>query len=305
MAPALQQPTPSETITIDASSESNNVTITGKIYTRVRLATKSDLSHIYQLFYQIHEYHNYTHLYKSTESSLANLLFKENPLPLFYGPSVLLLEVSPTPFNEPKNTTNEGFKPVLTTFDLKFPVVEGQVEEFRSKYDDKSDAYIAGYAFFYANYSCFNDKPGFYFERFKPVLTTFDLKFPVVEGQVEEFRSKYDDKSDAYIAGYAFFYANYSCFYDKPGFYFESLYFRESYRKLGMGKLLFGTVASIAANNGFVSVEGIIAVWNKKSYDFYINMGVEIFDEFRYGKLHGENLQKYADNKGEIKEANC
>uniref|UniRef100_M1B6L4 Tyramine hydroxycinnamoyl transferase n=1 Tax=Solanum tuberosum TaxID=4113 RepID=M1B6L4_SOLTU len=158
MAPATEQPTPSETITTHASSESNNdnVIITGKIYTRVRLATKADLSHIYQLFYQIHEYHSYTHLYKATESSLANLLFKENPLPLFYGPSVLLLEVSPTPFNEPKNTTNEGFKPVLTTFDLKFPVVEGEVEEFRSKYDD---AYIAGYALFYA---CFiNDNPGF------------------------------------------------------------------------------------------------------------------------------------------------
>ncbi|XP_027774834.1 tyramine N-feruloyltransferase 4/11-like [Solanum pennellii] len=242
MAPALQLPTPSQTITTDASSD---VTITGKIYTRVRLATKSDLSHIYKLFYQIHDYHNYTHLYKATESSLEGLLFKENPLPLFYGPSILLLEVSPTPFKEAKN------------------------------------------------------------EEFKPVLTTFDLKFPVVEVQVEEFRSKYDDKSDAYIAGYAFFYANYSCFYDKPGFYFESLYFRESYRKLGMGSLLFGTVASIAANNGFVSVEGIIAVWNKKSYDFYINMGVEIFDEFRYGKLHGENLQKYAHNKDKNNEGSC
>ncbi|XP_004245285.1 tyramine N-feruloyltransferase 4/11-like [Solanum lycopersicum] len=232
MTPSLQQPIPSESITSDASSD---VTITGKIYTRVRLATKSNLSHIYKLFYQIHEYHNYIHLYRASESSLANLLFKENPLPLFYGPSVLLLEVSQTPFKEP---TNEGFKPVLTTFDLKFPVVEGEVEEFRSKYDDKSDAYIAGYAFFYANYSCFNDK---------------------------------------------------------PGLYLESLYLRESYRNLGMGKLLFGTVASIAANNGFVSVEEIVAVWNKKAYDLYINMGLEIFDEFRYGKLHGENIKMYAD----------
>ncbi|CAN4076531.1 unnamed protein product [Withania somnifera] len=232
----------SETTT-NLSLENNNVTIAGKIYTRVRLATKADLSHIYKLFYQIHAYHNFTHLYKATESSLGDLLFKENPLPLFYGPSVLLLEVSPTPFVEPKNTTDKGFKSVLTTFDLKFPVVEGQVEEFRSKYDDGND------------------------------------------------------KSDVYIAGYAFFYANYSCFYDKPGFYFESLYFRESYRKLGMGRLLFGTVASIAANNGFVSVEGIVAVWNKKSYDFYVDMGVEIFDEFRYGKLHGENLQKYAEKE--------
>ncbi|MCD7470523.1 Diamine acetyltransferase 1 [Datura stramonium] len=217
----------SQTITTNSSSESN-VMITGKIYTRVRLATKSDVYHIYQMLYQIHEYHNTTHLFKVAESSFADLLFKgKNPLPLFYGPSVLLLEVSPTPFAEPKNTTDEGFKPVLTTFDLKFPVVEGQAEEFRSKYDEGND------------------------------------------------------KSDVFIAGYAFFYANYSGFYDKPGVYFESLYFRESYRKLGMGRLLFGTVASIAANNGFASVEGIVAVWNKKSYDFYIDMGVEIFDEFR------------------------
>ncbi|KAH0645419.1 hypothetical protein KY284_033303 [Solanum tuberosum] len=35
MAPVPQQPTPSETITTDASSENNNVTITEKIYTRV------------------------------------------------------------------------------------------------------------------------------------------------------------------------------------------------------------------------------------------------------------------------------
>ncbi|XP_009624134.1 tyramine N-feruloyltransferase 4/11-like [Nicotiana tomentosiformis] len=229
--------------TISETTPENNVTITEKIYTRVRLATKADLNHIYQLFYQIHAHHNNTHLYKATDSSLEDLLFKENPLPLYYGPSVLLLEVSPTPFTESKHTTNQGFKPVLKTFDLKFPVVEGEADEFRSKYDDGND------------------------------------------------------KNDVFIAGYAFFYANYSCFYDKPGFYFESLYFRESYRKLGMGRLLFGTVACIAANNGFVSVEGIVAVWNKKSYDFYIEMGVEIFDEFRYGKLHGDALQKYADKE--------
>ncbi|CAN4076533.1 unnamed protein product [Withania somnifera] len=230
MAAASQLPSLSETITTKPSSENNVVTISGKIYTRVRLATKSDLYHIYQLFYEIHAYHNFTHLYKATESSLGDLLFKENPLPLFYGPSILLLE----------NTTDEGFKPVLTTFDVKFPVVDGQIEEFRSKYDEGNN------------------------------------------------------KWDAFIAGYAYFYANYSSLYDKPGFYFESLYFRESYRKLGMGRLLFGTVASIAANNGFASVDGIIAVWNNKSYEFYLDMGVEVFDEFRYGKLHAQNLQNYA-----------
>ncbi|MCD7460813.1 Diamine acetyltransferase 1 [Datura stramonium] len=105
------------------------------------------------------------------------------------------------------------------------------------------------------------------------------------------------DKSDVFIAGYAFFYANYSIT-TNLGSILRAFTSGESYRKLGMGRLLFGTVASIAANNGFASVEGIVAVWNKKSYDFYIDMGVEIFDEFRYGKLHGENLQKYAD-KGE------
>ncbi|KAM3378740.1 tyramine N-feruloyltransferase 4/11-like [Capsicum galapagoense] len=243
MASAPQPPTLSEKTT-NLSPENDNVTITGKIYTRVRLATKSDLHHAYQLFYQIHAYHNQFHLFKVTESSLSDLFFKENPLPLFYGPTLLLLEVSPTAFTEPKNNKDEGFKPVFTALDLKFPVVEGQVEEFRSKYDDGTD------------------------------------------------------KRDVFIAGYAYFFASYSLFgNDKPGIHFDSLYFRESYRKLGMGKLLFGTVASIAANNGFAAVEGIVAVWNKKSYDFYVSMGVEIHDDFRFGKLDGENLQKYADKE--------
>ncbi|OIS97695.1 PREDICTED: tyramine N-feruloyltransferase 4/11 [Nicotiana attenuata] len=223
-----------------ATTKNKNLTITEQVYVRVRLANEADISHIYKLFYQIHEYHNYTHLYKATESSLCDLLFKANPNPLFYGPSVLLLEVSPTPFENTKK--DEKFKPVLKTFDLRATVEDKEAEEFKSK-------------------SCG------------------------------------DEKEDVFIAGYAFFYANYSCFYDKAGIYFESLYFRESYRKLGMGSLLFGTVASIAANNGFASVEGIVAVWNKKSYDFYVNMGVEIFDEFRYGKLVGDALQKYADKE--------
>ncbi|PHT30257.1 Tyramine N-feruloyltransferase 10/30 [Capsicum baccatum] len=220
-----------------------NLTITEKVYVRVRLANENDIHHVYKLFYQIHEYHKFTHLYKATESSLCDLLFdKTNPKPLYYGPSVLLLEVSPTPFSDIDNK-DEKFKPVLKQFDLRANVVDKEADEFKSK-------------------SC-----------------------------------AHDEKNDVYIAGYAFFYANYSCFYDKAGIYFESLYFRESYRKLGMGSLLFGTVASIAANNGFSSVEGIVAVWNKKSYDFYVNMGVEIFDEFRYGKLVGDALQKYADKE--------
>ncbi|MCD7464056.1 Diamine acetyltransferase 1 [Datura stramonium] len=210
-----------------ATIDSTNLTITEKVHVRVRLANENDIHHIYKLFYQIHEYHNYTHLYKATESSLCDLLFdKTNPKPLFYGPSVLLLEVSPTPFSDNDNK-NEKFKPVLKQFDLRSDVVDKEADEFKSK-------------------SC-------------------------VEGE----------KNDVFIAGYAFFFANYSCFYDKAGIYFESLYFRESYRKLGMGRLLFGTVASIAADNGFSSVEGIVAVWNKKSYDFYVDMGVEIFEEFR------------------------
>lgn len=224
-----------------------NLTITEKVYVRVRLANENDIHHIYKLFYQIHEYHKYTHLYKATESSLCDLLFnKTNPSPLFYGPSVLLLEVSPTPFSD-INNKDEKLKPILKQFDLRANVVDKEADEFKSK-------------------SINND----------------------------------DEKNDVFIAGYAFFYANYSCFYDKAGIYFESLYFRESYRKLGMGKLLFGTVASIAANNGFSSVEGIVAVWNKKSYDFYVDMGVEIFDEFRYGKLVGDALKKYADQKEKV-----
>ncbi|CAH9074329.1 unnamed protein product [Cuscuta epithymum] len=209
--------------------------ISGKIYARVRLATRSDITHIDKLFYQIHQYHELTHLYKVSEESLSNMLFGSNPNPPFYSPTILLLEVSSSEFPTP-TPDSSGFEPIVKSLDLKAPVSDNEWEQFRSNVDDH----------------------------------------------------------EAYIAGYAFFFPNYSCFYDRPGIFFESLYFRASYRKLGFGRLLFSTVATNAATKGFSSVEGIVAVWNKKSYDFYVGMGVEIMDEFRYGKLTGDALQAYA-----------
>ncbi|XP_019176563.1 PREDICTED: tyramine N-feruloyltransferase 4/11-like [Ipomoea nil] len=223
---------------IDTGVTTEKLRISDKIYARLRLAKESDVSHIYKLFYQIHEYHSLTHLYKVSEDSLCKMLFKENPNPPFYSPTILLVEVSATEFPAP-TPDESGFEPIVKEFDLKAPVA-----------DDESDA----------------------------------------------FRSNVADH-EAYIAGYAFFFPNYSCFYDKPGIFFESLYFRASYRKLGMGRLMFSTVAANAADKGFSSVEGIVAVWNKKSYDFYVDMGVEIMDEFRYGKLTGDALQAYAKKK--------
>lgn len=220
---------------VESGVSSENLRISDKIHARVRLATESDVAHIYKLFFQIHEYHSMTHLYKVSEDSLSNMLFKSNPNPPFYSPTILLLEVSATEFPVPVPDPS-GFEPITKTYDLKAPVSDDECGAFKSRAADH----------------------------------------------------------DAYIAGYAFFFPNYSCFYDRPGIFFESLYFRASYRKLGFGRLLFSTVAANAATKGFSSVEGIVAVWNKKSYDFYVDMGVEIMEEFRYGKLHGEALQAYA-----------
>ncbi|RAL47889.1 hypothetical protein DM860_011474 [Cuscuta australis] len=226
---------------VESGSTPGNLEFNDKIYARVRVANRSDVTHIYKLFYQIHQYHSMTHLYKVSEDSLSNMLFNpSNPNnPPFHSPTILLLEVSAIAFPAPV-PDESGFEPIVKALDLKAPVRDTEGAEFRSNAPDH----------------------------------------------------------EAYVAGYAFFFPNYSCFYDRPGIFFESLYFRESYRKLGFGRLLFSAVATNAATKGFSSVEGIVAVWNKKSYDFYVGMGVEIMDEFRYGKLTGEALQAYAIKKG-------
>ncbi|XP_074274085.1 GCN5-related N-acetyltransferase 8-like [Silene latifolia] len=134
---------------------------TTALYTRVRLATPSDVPYIHKLIHQMAVFEKLTHLFSATETSLSATLFNSPPFQSF---TVFLLEVSSTPLPLHHTPTLSLFLPVHKTFQLTRPV-ESDPEEVSFRCPESGpDAVVAGFVLFFPNYSSFLAKPGFYIE---------------------------------------------------------------------------------------------------------------------------------------------
>ncbi|XP_047257226.1 probable acetyltransferase NATA1-like [Capsicum annuum] len=143
---------------ISPVSSPNGKIFNQKLYARIRVATESDVPHIYKLMQQLFVYHNIIHLLKSTQSSIASGLFK----PKFTNISpvtTLLVEVSANPF--PSCPTGN-----VKEVELNLPLVDKESEQFRVIKDDHDDVFIAGFVMFYPCFSSFFEKPVFHMENF-------------------------------------------------------------------------------------------------------------------------------------------
>lgn len=155
------------------------ISFSTQIFSRVRLATESDVSHLHKLMYQMAKYHNYTKVFNATKASITTNLFKsDNPCPPFYSVTVFILEVSSDSF--PQNTLkNPIFDPILKIVNLDSPILDSDLELFRtsnnissilSEVDNKplssdNNVLVAGYVLFYPSYSGYFEKPGFFIEN--------------------------------------------------------------------------------------------------------------------------------------------
>ncbi|PSS33400.1 Acetyltransferase NATA1-like [Actinidia chinensis var. chinensis] len=129
------------------------------LFARIRLATSSDVPHIHKLIHQMAVFERLTHLFSATESSLSSTLFPTtSPSPPFHSTTVLLLEISPTPF---PTTTHSLFPPITKSFNFDLPIADPDADLFRSS---PNNAVVAGFVLFFPNYSTFLAKPGFYIE---------------------------------------------------------------------------------------------------------------------------------------------
>ncbi|KAM3337638.1 putative acetyltransferase NATA1-like [Capsicum galapagoense] len=147
---------------ISPVSSPNGKIFNQKLYARIRVATESDVPHIYKLMQQLFVYHNIIHLLKSTQSSIASGLFK----PKFTNISpvtTLLVEVSANPF--PSCPTDNAASRVKEV-ELNLPLVDKESEQFRVVKDDHDDVFIAGFGMFYPGFSSFFEKPVFHMENF-------------------------------------------------------------------------------------------------------------------------------------------
>ncbi|KAI5678193.1 hypothetical protein M9H77_09143 [Catharanthus roseus] len=147
-----------------ASQPPNGYLFNHKIYARVRLATDSDVPHLYKLMYHMALLHNVP--FDATVSSISNNLFKSNPLPPFQSLTALILEVSPNPF--PNISNHPIFNPIVKTIDLEKPIIDKESELFRSssgKDDDDDDFFIGGYVLFFPSYFSVLKNPGIFVDH--------------------------------------------------------------------------------------------------------------------------------------------
>ncbi|XAR52357.1 hypothetical protein NMG60_11020381 [Bertholletia excelsa] len=125
---------------------------------------------------------------------------------------------------------------------------------------------------------------------FPPITKSLSFDLPLGDSDQELFRSD----NDAVVAGFVLFFPNYSSFLAKPGFYIEDLCVRDCYRRRGLGKMLLSAVAGQAAKMGYGRVEWCVLDWNVNATKFYEEMGAQVRQECRIGRLTGAALEAHA-----------
>ncbi|EOA18152.1 hypothetical protein CARUB_v10006619mg [Capsella rubella] len=143
-----------------AAREQNTVPETSAvgdpIFSRVRLATSSDVPFIHKLIYEMAVFEGQTHLFSATESGLTSTLFNSPP---FQSVTVFLLEISPSPF---PSTVSPDFTPFVKTHNLDLPIEDPERDNFTP--DISNDVVVAGFVLFFPNYLGFLSTHGLYIE---------------------------------------------------------------------------------------------------------------------------------------------
>lgn len=140
----------------DASSEN----LKDDVWAQIRMADSRDVPNIRRLIRQMAEFERLTHLYSATEASLSATLFPSPALPPFRSFTVLILELSPTPF--PTSDADGGFSLIVHQLHLDAPVEDAEAGEFASPRG--GGAVVVGFLLCFPNYSSFLAKPGLYVE---------------------------------------------------------------------------------------------------------------------------------------------
>jgi len=100
---------------------------------------------------------------------------------------------------------------------------------------------------------------------------------------------------DGTPAGFALFFHNFSTFVGKPGIFIEDIFVKPQFRGRGLGKVLFGFLAKIAAERNCGRLEWSCLDWNKPSIEFYKKQGARPLDEWTTYRITGDGIKKLAE----------
>jgi GNAT superfamily N-acetyltransferase len=76
-------------------------------------------------------------------------------------------------------------------------------------------------------------------------------------------------------AGFALFFYNYSTWEGRAGIYLEDLFVRPAFRKRGVGRALFASLAQKAIDEKLSRVVWQVLDWNQPAIDFYKSLGAQ------------------------------
>ncbi|XVE68861.1 hypothetical protein DITRI_Ditri09bG0103800 [Diplodiscus trichospermus] len=132
------------------------------LFTRIRLATPSDVPFIHKMIHQMAVFERLTHLFTATESSLSSTLFVAPP---FHSFTIFILELSSSPIPPLTSPSpSPSFTPIEKTFNFDSPINDPEKDAF-SVYYGNDQVIIGGFILFFPNYSTFLGKPGFYVDN--------------------------------------------------------------------------------------------------------------------------------------------
>jgi GNAT superfamily N-acetyltransferase len=97
-------------------------------------------------------------------------------------------------------------------------------------------------------------------------------------------------------AGFALFFYNYSTWEGRAGIYLEDLFVRSQFRKLGIGRALFGYLSKLVVDENLGRLVWQVLDWNQPAIDFYKSIGAEHSAEWQTMRLSGEALLNAASS---------
>ncbi|MFH1135186.1 MAG: GNAT family N-acetyltransferase [Pseudomonadota bacterium] len=95
-------------------------------------------------------------------------------------------------------------------------------------------------------------------------------------------------------AGYCIYFRNFSTFLARPGLYVEDVYIRPQFRRLGLGRAVFGELGKLAVEQGCGRLEFAVLDWNQAAIDFYQALGAAPLSDWRLFRFSGPSLDRLA-----------
>ena len=96
------------------------------------------------------------------------------------------------------------------------------------------------------------------------------------------------------VAGFAFYFYNYSTWQGRPGLYLEDLFVRPEHRGRGIGKALLVHLAGIALREGCTRFQWQVLDWNVDAIGFYEKLGAEVQRQWLTVRVADEGIARMA-----------